>query len=140
MKKNEHNSFIRKTNSLQKAHKYALAVYNFTSSFPRTEIYGLVSQHRRAAVSVGANIAESFKRVTPKEKVRFLNIAQGSLEECKYYEILAHDLAYGNKNTLNQLSNEASFLRIHMLGQSKTRFSKAFFRTSLLPPIPPIPA
>jgi four helix bundle protein len=60
--------------------------------FPRSEIYGLSSQIRRAAVSVPANIAEGFKKKTPSKKARFMNIAQGSLEEVRYYLILARDL------------------------------------------------
>ena len=78
----------------QKAHELVLSVYCLTSEFPREEIYGLTSQLRRAAVSVAANIAEGFKKTSSADKIRFLNISQGSLEECRYYTILAKDLAY----------------------------------------------
>ena len=61
-------------------------------SFPKSETYGLTSQFRRAAVSVPANIAEGFRKRGRADKVRFLNIAQGSLEECRYYLILSDDL------------------------------------------------
>ena len=79
----------------QKAHKFVLDVYNYTKAFPQDEIYGLTSQFRRAAVSIAANIAEGFKRTGKKEKLRFYNISQSSLEECRYYLILARDLNYG---------------------------------------------
>ncbi|HEV2200597.1 MAG TPA: four helix bundle protein [Bryobacteraceae bacterium] len=79
----------------QKAHQFVLAVYRYSSAFPRTETYGLVSQLRRASVSIPANIAEGFKRAGRADKVRMLNIAEGSLEECRYYLILANDLNYG---------------------------------------------
>ncbi|BCL34187.1 four helix bundle protein [Nostoc sp. MS1] len=79
----------------QKAHQFVLFVYQFTGQFPKSEIYGLVSQFRRAAISIAANIAEGFKKKGAADKVRFLNIAQGSLEECRYYLILSKDLDYG---------------------------------------------
>ena len=80
--------------------KKVLSVYRFTRNFPASETYGLSSQLRRAAVSVPANIAEGFKRRTLADIVRFLNIAQGSLEECRYYLILAKDLDYGDSTGL----------------------------------------
>jgi four helix bundle protein len=79
----------------QKAHEFVLGVYRFSEGFPRVETYGLTAQLRRAAVSVPANIAEGFRRRGKPDKVRFLNIAQASLEECRYYLILAKDLNYG---------------------------------------------
>ncbi len=84
----------------QKAHQFVLAVYRYSSTFPRTETYGLVSQLRRAAVSIPANIAEGFKRAGRADKARMLNIAGGSLEECRYYLILANDLNYGATDEL----------------------------------------
>ena len=78
----------------QKAHALVLAVYARTTTFPREEIYGLTSQVRRSAVSVPANIAEGFKRRSKPDKIRLLNIAEGSLEETRYYLRLATDLGY----------------------------------------------
>ena len=80
----------------QKAHQFALAVYRLTRTFPRSEVYGLTSQFRRAAVSIAANVAEGFRKRGSADKVRFLNIAQGSLEESRYYLILTRDLGYGD--------------------------------------------
>jgi four helix bundle protein len=84
----------------QKAHKFVLSVYRYSEPFPKSEIYSLTSQFRRAAISVPANIAEGFKKRTRVEKARFMNIAQGSLEECRYYLILAQDLKYGDSSVL----------------------------------------
>jgi four helix bundle protein len=78
----------------QKSHRLVLAVYRLTKAFPADERYGLVSQMRRAAVSVPANIAEGFKRRGQGDKMRFYNISEASLEEVKYYLILARDLEY----------------------------------------------
>lgn len=94
----------------QKAHQFVLELYRFTEKFPRNETYGLVSQARRAAVSVPANIAEGFKKRGRADKVRFLNIAQGSLEECRYYLILAKDLNYGDPAKLKPILEETSKL------------------------------
>ena len=78
----------------QKAHQFVLDCYRLTSGFPKYEIFGLTAQMRRAAISVPANIAEGFKKRSPAEKLHFYNIAQGSLEESRYYLILANDLEY----------------------------------------------
>jgi four helix bundle protein len=94
----------------QKAHQFVLAVYRFTDAFPQKEIYGLTSQLRRAAVSITANIAEGFKERSKTDKARFLNIAQGSLEECRYYLILANDLKYGDSQQLMSQIEEVSRL------------------------------
>jgi four helix bundle protein len=94
----------------QKSHQFVLGVYRFTDAFPRNEIYGLASQLRRAAVSIPANIAEGFKKRGRADKVRFLNTAQGSLEECRYYLILAKDLNYGETVQLDSQLEEISKL------------------------------
>jgi four helix bundle protein len=78
----------------QKAHSVVLDVYKLTRRLPKEELFGLVSQMRRSAVSVPANIAEGFKRKGKPDKARQLNIAQGSLEELRYYFILCADLSY----------------------------------------------
>ncbi|MBE7473303.1 MAG: four helix bundle protein [Anaerolineae bacterium] len=82
----------------QEAHRLVLMVYRVTKEFPGEERFGLVSQMRRAAVSIPANIAEGFKRRGLPEKIRFYNIAEGSLEELKYFFILSKDLDCINSN------------------------------------------
>ncbi len=94
----------------QKAHEFVLAVYRMTRDFPKSEIYGLSSQFRRAAVSIAANIAEGFRKRSDADKVRFLNIAQGSLEECRYYLILSRDLEYGDVSGASVILVEVSKL------------------------------
>ena len=69
----------------QKAHVFVLLVYRITKSFPSDELYGLTSQFRRAAVSIEANIAEGYKKISKADKLRFMNISQGSMEECRDY-------------------------------------------------------
>ena len=94
----------------QKAHELVLAVYRYTESFPEREKYGLAHQLRRSAISIPANIAECFGKRSPAEKARFLNIAEGSVEECRYYLILSQDLGYGQTESLASTLEETSKL------------------------------
>jgi four helix bundle protein len=75
-----------------KAHEMTLVVYRKTQTLPREEVYGLTSQLRRAAASVGANIAEGCGRRSDGEMRRFLQIARGSASELEYHLLLARDL------------------------------------------------
>jgi four helix bundle protein len=94
----------------QKAHQFVLSAYHLSQSFPRSETYGLTSQFRRAAVSIAANIAEGFKKRSKADKLRFYNIAQGSIEESRYYLILIRDLKYGEVSELIGFLEEVSRL------------------------------
>ena len=87
----------------QKAHEFVLDVYKVTRTFPTEERFALCSQFQRAAISIPANIAEGYKKLSKADKLRFLNIAQGSLEECRYYIILSRDLTYINIRNYNEL-------------------------------------
>ena len=94
----------------RKAHQLVLAVYSFTKNFPKEETYGLALQMRRAAVSVPANIAEGFRRRGKADKARYMNMAEASLEESRYYLILAQDLGYGDASSLTTSLEEVSRL------------------------------
>ncbi len=94
----------------QKAHELVLSVYRFSAGFPKSEQYSLTSQLRRAAISIPANIAEGYKKRSKLDKIRFYNIAQGSLEECRYYLILSEDLDYGKAEELKDIANEVARL------------------------------
>jgi four helix bundle protein len=94
----------------QKAHAFVLGAYAFTTTFPKPETYGLALQMRRAAVSIPANVAEGFRRRGKADKARFLNMAEGSVEECRYFLILARDLGYGDTQKLTAMLEEVSRL------------------------------
>jgi four helix bundle protein len=94
----------------QKAHQYVLEIYRLTASFPKSELFGLTAQMRRAGTSIPANIAEGFKKIGIRDKIRLLNVAQGSVEESRYYLILTRDLQFGNIDKLRINLEEVSRL------------------------------
>ena len=97
----------------QKAHAFVIKVYQACALFPAHERYGLCSQFERAAVSIAANIVEGYRKDGIADKLRFLNISQGSLEECRYYILLSYDLSYIDSdryNNMNQSIEEVSRL------------------------------
>ena len=104
----------------QKAHAFTLLVYKTTRRFPEDERFGLTSQFRRAAVSIEANIAEGYRKLSKADKLRFLNISQGSLEECRTYILLSRDLEYLSPEEIQQLQdnieNTSKFLNSYCNG------------------------
>ena len=104
----------------QKAHAFTLLVYKLTRSFPEEERFGLTSQFRRAAISIEANIAEGYKKLGKADKLRFLNISQGSLEECRTYILLSRDLEYINNEQFyllrDTIENASKFLNYYCAG------------------------
>jgi four helix bundle protein len=81
----------------QRARTLAVTVYRVTQNFPRTEIYGLTQQLRRATVSAISNIAEGHGRRSVKETLHFLGIARGSLFEVETQVVIANDLEYAEQ-------------------------------------------
>ena len=104
----------------QKAHGLVLATYRLTDTFPDRERFGIVSQIRRSAASVPANIAEGFGRRTTKELLQFLTNANGSLEETRYFFILGRDLGYLKNEDFEDMEKQCSSVgqMIGALGRS----------------------
>ena len=98
----------------QKAHIFVLSVYKYCKTFPPEEKYGLWSQFTRAAVSIAANIAEGYKKISKLDKIRFFNISQGSLEECRYYIILSKDLGYITLDQYNDLKQKLDNASVYL--------------------------
>ena len=95
------------------AHELVLEIYRITKRFPKEELYGIVSQLRRAALSITSNIAEGFSRYHYDDKIRFYYNGRGSLSEVKNCLILSRDLKYIAKDDCNVLLNKSeSALRL----------------------------
>lgn len=96
-------------------HQIVLRAYETTFSFPKEELYGLISQIRRAAVSIPANIAEGFNRFHNKEYKQFLFIALGSCAELETLVYISKNLGYLNEKNLlsfiEQLDHEQKMIR-----------------------------
>ena len=89
------------------AYAFTLSVYEITRHYPDSEKFNIVSQFQRAAVSIPANIAEGYKKLGKNDKLRFFNIAQGSLSECENYILLSYDLKYINQEEFVKLKVSA---------------------------------
>jgi four helix bundle protein len=101
----------RKLKVWQKSHEFVLKIYKATSSFPREEIYSLVNQIRRAAVSIPSNISEGCGRSGNKELKHFMSIAMGSANEVKYQLLLSKDLGYISTESYSCLDGEITEIR-----------------------------
>lgn len=96
----------------KEAHELVLMIYKITKSYPRDELFGLVSQIRRAVVSIAANIAEGQARASRKEYIQFLHIANGSLVEVEYYLTLSKDLEYINQEDFVALDAKRKYIGV----------------------------
>src|ERR1051326_5458342 len=103
----------------QKSHELVLMVYTLTAQYPKHELFGLVSQSRRCAVSIPSNIAEGFKRKSKNDSVHFYNMAESSLEELKYQLLLARDLKY---------INETEYQRVLVLSEETGRLINGWIK------------
>ena len=101
----------------KKAHQFVLDIYRLTEGFPKHELFGLTSQLRRAAVSIPANFAEGFRKVTKPDKLRFYGISLSSLEESRYYLRLTKDLRYGDTASLRVNLEEISRMLTRYMGK-----------------------
>jgi four helix bundle protein len=110
----------------EKAHQLTLDVYRVTAMFPREELYGLTSQIRRAAASIGANIAEGAGKNSRPDFARFLQMALGSASELEYHILLSRDLGYLTEEVHRGLAEQVIETKkmltgfIHYLNTPKT--------------------
>ena len=102
---------FKKLKVWEKGHRLTLAVYALTSSFPKQEMYGLISQMRRAAASIVSNIAEGCGRSSGADFARFLQMASGSASELEYQLLLARDLKYLELNDHHELEADVREVR-----------------------------
>ena len=108
----------------EKAHKLTVSIYKMTMTFPKDETYALVSQVRRAASSIPANIAEGCGRNTNADFANFLNIAMGSSNELDYFLLLAKDLVYISEEIytkIEKLIGEIKAMLIALISKVRTK-------------------
>lgn len=89
----------------QKSHEMVLLIYKTSEKFPKSELFGITSQISRSAAAVSANIVEGFRRSSLKDSLHFYNIAEASLEECKYHLLLARDLGFFDMKVYAEVFN-----------------------------------
>ena len=116
----------------QAAHQLVISIYKLTKLFPKSEIFGLISQMQRSAVSITSNIAEGFGRQTYKEKIQFYYQAQGSLTELKNQVILSRDISYITQKDFESIMGHA--VSTHRLLQAFITKSKEILRSRLKTP------
>jgi four helix bundle protein len=109
-------------NTWKEAHKLVLMIYESTKDFPKEELFGLVNQSRRAAISITSNIAEGFSRRSYKEKIHFYYIAQGSNTELQNQLLIARDIKYLSKKHFQDLAEQS--VVIHKLINGLIKKSK----------------
>jgi len=103
----------------QEGHKLVIMLYTITKDFPKEEIFGLVSQMRRSAVSITSNIAEGFSRNTMKDKIQFYCIAQGSLTELQSQLFIAKDVGYLSGEDFDKISKQTIVVHKLITGLKK---------------------
>lgn len=101
----------RKYDTWKIAHELVKEIYIISESFPKSELFGLTSQIRRASVSIPTNIAEGCGRSTDKEFARFLEISIGSTNETEYLLLLSCDLGFTSEDKLSGLNPQLNLIR-----------------------------
>ena len=85
-------------------------IYELLAIYPKTEVYGLVSQMKRCAISIPSNIAEGFRRKGPKDFIRFLNISLGSLAELETQVLIAIKLEYSTDEAMKEVLKKINYV------------------------------
>jgi four helix bundle protein len=125
----------KELNVWEKSYRLCLAVYRVTQGFPKNEIYGLISQMRRAALSIPCNIAEGYGRKTTPDYLRSLYIAYGSACELETQILLSGDLGYLEDNNLSNLQGDLGEVERMLKALIKSLTNKQNTRT--LEPLDP---
>lgn len=107
----------------KEGHKLVLMIYDITKKFPQEEVYGLVSQMRRCAVSTTSNVAEGFSRQSYKEKIQFYSIAQGSLTELQNQLLIAQDVGFVGEDVFRQVDSQT--VKVHKIMNGLIKASKS---------------
>ena len=109
-------------NAWKEGHKLVLMIYDITKQFPKEEMFGLVSQIRRCAVSITSNVAEGFSRLSYKEKARFYSISLGSTTELQNQLLIAKDVNYITKEQFQNIAEQS--IKVHKIINGLIKSSK----------------
>jgi four helix bundle protein len=112
----------------KEGHNLVLMIYQLTKSFPKEEMFGLISQLRRAVVSITSNIAEGFSRRSYKEKLQFYSMALGSVTEVQNQLIVARDVEYLSKKQFDKVAEQA--IKVHKIINGLIKHSKTIIHNS----------
>ncbi len=107
----------------QEAHALALMIYKLTDTFPQKEIFGLVSQMRRCAVSISSNIAEGFSRSTSKDKAQFYSISYGSLNELSSQLLIAYDVGLVSDSDFQKIDEQVNTVGKLLNGLKRIKYA-----------------
>ena len=110
-------------NAWIEGHKLVLMIYNVTKLFPKEEMFGLISQMRRCAVSITSNIAEGFSRQSYKEKVQFYSMAQGSVTELQNQLLIARDVGFVGKEKFHEIALQS--VKVHKITNGLIKSSRS---------------
>jgi len=117
-----------KLNAWKEGHKLALLVYKVTKQFPKDELFGIVSQMRRCAVSITSNIAEGFSRQSYKEKIQFYATALGSVTELQNQLLISKDVGYISFSLFTEVAKQS--IVVHKILNGLIRKSKTIIHDS----------
>ncbi len=110
----------------KEAHKLVLEIYQITKQFPKNELFGLVSQMRRAAVSISSNIAEGFSRSSYKDKINFYAMSLGSLTELQNQCLVAKDIDYLSVELFEQITLQT--VKVHKIINGLIKSSRKYIK------------
>ena len=111
-------------NAWKEAHALVIMIYKVTRTFPKEEVFALVSQMRRCAVSITSNIAEGFSRQSFKEKTQFYSMAQGSLTELQSQLLVARDVGYTSEKEFSVLADQT--VKVHKILNGLIKKTKSY--------------
>lgn len=106
----------------KESHKFVLIIYKITKEFPKNEMFGLINQLRRAAVSIVSNIAEGFTRESSKEKARFYFISKSSNTEVQSQLLIARDLGYISEEVFSDAAKQS--IKVNKLVSGLIKYCK----------------
>ncbi len=110
----------------QEGHKLVLLIYNETNNFPKNEIFGLISQMRRCAVSITSNIAEGFSRHSYKDKANFYSMALGSTTELQNQLLISRDVKYISNEIFQKIAEQT--IKVHKIINGLNKSSRLIYK------------